>query len=281
MPDSVPTDKIAMNARVARIGVSSLRSIFNCVVTTQKEQSKGQRVHNIRFVLPSSSHGGRRFEPLAELELHGLAEAAASTLRGATGDILLIPEMPSPLGLPDFVALAGGWEWLRSRRAVGIEPILGESECLVLAALHSKQSLAPETIARRIGWGLFELEPVLTRLERANAIRCTPRGAVTLNQALVPSGSLTALEAKVKDWQKAVLQGRTYRTWANNYVVVLGEVGAVAESRARQDVSRDGDGLYSAAGWIVHPKARNPALAKRIRGFEYLYAAIAGSDPTF
>lgn len=238
-------------------------------------------VRSVTVVTPVSSLGGRRFEPQAELTLHDLAKVAAATLPNAPDDVLLIPEMPSPMGLPDFIALAGGQEWLRERRAAGVQPILAETDCLVLSALHPRQALSPTTVARRIGWSRPELEPVLARLQRANAVETTPGGAHRINPALVPRGSLFALEAKVKDWQKAVLQGRTYRTWANNYVVLLGEVGPVAERRAAERVAQDRAGLYSGAGWIVRPRTRRPAPAKRLRGFEHLYAATALSGPTF
>lgn len=236
-------------------------------------------VHNVTVVAPISSLGGRRFEPQAELTLHDLAEPAAASLPGTTGEVLLIPEMPSPLGLPDFVALAGGRDWLQARGAAGIQPLLAEADCSVLAVLHPGQALSSATIARRVGWSLAALEPVLNRLQSAGAIEKTPGGAHRVNPVLVPRGSVFALEAKVKDWQKAVLQGRAYRSWADNYVVLLGDVGPVAVRRAAERVAQDGAGLYSSFGWVVRPRARRPAPAKRLWGFEHLYAATASSAP--
>lgn len=243
-------------------------------------QDQGYRpVRSVSVLPPASSLGGRRFEPQAELSLHGLAELAASTLPGVPEDVLLIPEMPSPLGLPDFVALTGGQDWLRDRREAGIPPILAEADCTVLAALRAAQPFSSATIARRIGWTRAEVDAVIARLRRADAVLTTAGGAHRINPALVPGGSLIALEAKVKDWQKAIFQGRAYRTWANNYVVVLGEVGGIAAERAREGVVSDGAGLFSASGWVVRPRARMPAPAKRLRGFEYVFAAVASSAP--
>jgi len=150
---------------------------------------------------------------------------------------------------------------------------------LVLAALHPGQALSSATIGRRIGWSPAALEPVLNRLENAGAVVKTSGGAHRVNPALLPRGSVFALEAKVKDWQKAVLQGRAYRSWADNYVVLLGEVGPVAERRAAERVALDGAGLYSSSGWIVRPRARRPAPARRLWGFEHLFAATASSAP--
>src|SRR5690606_25201249 len=126
-----------------------------------------------------------------------------------------------------------------------------------------------------------DLDPVMTRLLNAGAIEKTPGGALRVNPSLVPGGSMFALEVKVKAWQKAVLQGRAYRTWANNYVVVLGTVGPVADRRAADRIREDGAGLFSSSGWVVRPRARRPAPAKRLWGFEHLYAALASSGPAF
>lgn len=238
-------------------------------------------MRNVTVMAPASSLGGRRFEPQAELNLHELARTAAATLPGIADEVLLVPEMPSPLGLPDFIALSDGSSWLESRQAAGVQPVLSESECSVLAVLHPGQALLPATVASRSGWSLSDLDPVVTRLVNAGAIDKTPRGALRLNPSLVPSGSMSALEVKVKDWQRAVLQGRAYRTWADNYVVVLGAVGRVAEHRAAERVRDDGAGLFSSSGWVVRPRARRAASAKRLWGFEHLYAAVAFSSPAF
>lgn len=228
---------------------------------------------------PISSLGGRRFEPQAELILHELARPAAASLPGVADEVLLIPEMPGPLGLPDFIALAGGQGWLLARHASGVQPILAEADCCVLAMLHPGQPLSSATVARRMGWPLSALAPILARLEKIGAVETTSGGAHTVNPALVPHGSVFALEAKLKNWQKAVLQGRAYRSWADNYVVLLGELGRVAEQRAAERVARDGAGLYSSSGWIVRPRMRRPAPAKRLWGYEHLYAATS-SNPS-
>lgn len=238
-------------------------------------------MRRVTVVPPTSSLGGRRFEPQAELTLHKLAETAAETISSVVDDVMLVPEMPSPLGLPDFVALSGGRSWLEDRQAAGIQPILSEAECAVLAVLHPGQALSRETVARRSSWSLDALDPVVARLSRSGAIELTPRGALRVNPLLVPKGSIFALEAKVKDWRKAVLQGRAYRSWANNYVVVLGEVGPLAEQRAVGRIRDDGAGLFTSSGWMVRPRVRQPAPGRRLLGFEYLYAALATSGPTF
>ncbi|WP_430393287.1 MarR family transcriptional regulator [Corynebacterium qintianiae] len=188
--------------------------------------------------------------------------------------------MPGPLGQPDFVALAGGVEWLARRRASGVAPQLAQADCAVLAALYENRALSPESLARRLGWTDSALTPVLRRLERSGALNVTPGRAYKLTQGMTPIGTLFALEAKVKDWKRGIFQGRAYRSWADNYVLLLGQVGPVAEQRANVSVAHDGAGLFNARGWLVRPKRRRSSPASRMWGFEHLFAAIAISAPS-
>lgn len=234
----------------------------------------------VKVVQPLSSRGGRRFEPLGEADLHALGEPAAASLPGSKRGVLLVPEMPGPLGQPDFVALAGGEEWVARRSAAGVAPQLAQADCVVLAALYENRALSLESLARRLGWTDDALIPVLRRLERSGALKVASGGAYTSNPGMTPAGTLFALEAKVKDWQRAILQGRAYRSWADNYVILLGHVGLVAEQRAAAGVADDGAGLFDGNGWVVRPKRRRSSPASRLWGFEYLFAAIAASAPT-
>lgn len=210
-----------------------------------------------------------------EVHLHQLVESVAVSLPGHANDVLVVPEMPSPLGMPDFVALIGGREWLDARMTASVPPILSEIDCAVLATLSPARSLSTESVARRIGWAPDEVKSVIARLVRVGAITLTASSAARLHPALRPSGSIVAVEAKLKDWRRAVLQGRSYRTWADNYVVVLGDVGATAKARAEKDVRMDRGGLFTDAGWVVRPRSRQPAAARRLQGFEYILAAVS------
>ena len=233
---------------------------------------------NVRMMLPATSLGGRRFEPSREADLHALVIAMAHGLP-LRGDVVLIPEMPSPLGLPDFLAAVGVDTWLTRRAHAGIPPLLSEIECSVLSALKASRPLGAESVAGRLGWTVAEVDRVVDRLARTGAVVVTPGGAFKRSRVFEPEGSLIAVEAKLEGWQRAVRQGRGYRTWASNYVVVLGEVGDVARLRATDEVSADGAGLFNGKGWIVRPTARQPSAARRFLGLEHLYAAIASGPP--
>jgi hypothetical protein len=236
-------------------------------------------VRGIQVVEPASSRGGRRFEAVLERDLHGLAHLVAASMPGPTGNVILIPEMPSPLGLPDFVALVGGQKWLASRASVQVPPVLSEIDCTVLSALSVRRPLSATSVGRRLGWATDQVTPVISRLTRIRAVTLTASGAAIADPALKPEGVLYAIETKVKDWRRAIIQGRGYRTWANNYVMVLGGVGDRAAERVRLEVGADGAGLYTEHGWVVKPRNRVPLSARRVQGFEYAYAALA-SGPT-
>lgn len=235
-------------------------------------------MRRVRLVDAASSRGGRRFEAVMERELYFHAEQVAASLPGPPGDVILIPEMPSPLGLPDFVALVGGEGWLVERSRLAVPPILSEIDATLLSALGERRLLSEESIASRLGWTPDQVGLSLSRLVRAGAAARSVRGSAVARAGMKPEGLLYAIEVKVKDWRRAQIQGRGYRTWANNYVVVLGGVGTKASTRAKAEHREDGAGLYTEDGWIVRPRKRTPSSARRAQGFEYVYAALA-SDP--
>lgn len=237
-------------------------------------------MREVRLIKSFSSMSGRQFAPVSELDLHSLAVDVAASLQGPSGDVWVIPEMPSPLGLPDFVALLGGEDWLAARSRVATGPVLSEADCVVLASLHVARPSSSETVMRKLNWDADRLAPVVSRLVRSGAVLRSASGALTLTPGMLPQGRLVAIETKVKDWGRAIQQGRAYRTWSDNYVVVLGDVGQLALNRARIEVAADRAGLYAGADWIVRPAARKATLSRRLQGFEYVYASVT-SDPAF
>lgn len=236
-------------------------------------------VRSVEFAEPSTQSGGRRFVPVAEVDLHAHVGHVAATLPGRPSHVLVVPEMPSPLGLPDFVALVGGCDWLSRRRDLGVPPILSEADASVLASLNSGRALSRSSVAHKLAWSEERVDSVLRRLVKSGSVQETRGGAFKRMHELEPDGVLIAIEAKVRDWRKAVQQGRAYRTWANNYVVLLGEVGIVAAERASAEIGKDRAGLVIADEWIIRPKAREVSANRRLLGFEHLYAALT-SDPT-
>ncbi len=231
----------------------------------------------LQVVRPSTSLGGRRFEPIDERSLHPFVRKVATALPGAK-HILLVPEMPSPLGLPDFVAAVNCGQWLASRMASGVPPVLSEIDCTVLSVLMPHRPLSVRTVANRLAWQTADIDSVLSRLTRSGAIQFTDGGSLVRHPAFSPTGTLYAIEAKVTGWQRAIRQGRSYRTWADNYIVVMGQLGQTATLRAQEALEHEGAGLYLPSGWLLKPQPRKQKFPQRLRGFEHLFAAI-GSDP--
>ncbi len=232
-------------------------------------------LRSVRLIEPASSRGGRRFEAIEERDLHGFATDVAASMPGPIGDVLLVAEMPSPLGVPDFVALIGGQDWQAARASAGVPPVLSDIDCTVLSLLSPTRALSVVSLVRRTGWSVEHVERTVTRLRRVGAAMLTGSGAVLSAPGMKPSGSLFAIETKVKNWQRALIQGRGYRTWADNYVLILGNAGPKAAQRAVSEVTADGAGLYTEHGWLVRPRRRLPSAARRTLGFEFLYAAVA------
>jgi hypothetical protein len=230
----------------------------------------------VKLFQPSASKGGRQFAPVRERELHHFIDPVVRGLSGPPGEAWVIPEMPSPLGLPDFVVLLGGEAWFLARSRVGAGPLLAEADCVVLSTLHPRRPLGRAAVARRLGWDKGRFDPVVARLIRAGVVHESGTGALTIAPGLLPSGRLMAVETKVKDWRRAVQQGRAYRTWSDNYVVLLGDVGPIALDRAQTEVKSDGAGLYSGGRWLVRPAMRRRSgVGRRLLGYEYLFASLA------
>lgn len=237
-------------------------------------------MRELRLIESSSSRAGRQFPPVLERDLHQFIDVVTRGLPGPPGEAWVIPEMPSPLGLPDFVVLIGGESWFRARSAINIAPVLAEADCVTLAALHPQRSLSRAAVARRLGWEGVRLDPIVDRLIRSGMIQEASTGTLRQTPGIEPSGRLMAVETKIKDWRRAVRQGRSYRTWSDNYVVILGEVGPVALARAQGEVTSDGGGLYADGRWLARPVKRQAVDARRLLGFEHLFAALSHVHPS-
>lgn len=68
----------------------------------------------------------------------------------------------------------------------------------MLAPLHVSRALSIGSLVARFGWTSDELVSVLSRLVRSGDAEVTGRRSYRINPSLVPSGSILALEAKVR-----------------------------------------------------------------------------------
>jgi len=93
---------------------------------------------------------------------------------------------------------------------------------------------------------------------------------------LEPGGRLYAIEAKVNDWRSALRQVRTYRVWADGYVIVMGNLSETAQEALTTEVRRDGGGLVLAGKWIARPRIGQSAARRRLQAWE-MFAAATGA----
>jgi len=209
-----------------------------------------------------------------------LALQSARTLPGASAGVLVVPEMSGPIGVPDFLVMVGGERSLQRRMASGIRPILGELDCAVISSLYSARPRSPRAIAVSLGWAEEKVISRLQQLKRIGAVFETPSGMFLRHESLSSGGTLYAIEVKVRDWAQAIRQSRGYRTWANNYVVVLGPLGEQAKRAATAEVEADEAGLFIDGMWIRKPSRRRPEPLRSLMGFEHLVASLGGYQPS-
>jgi DNA-binding Lrp family transcriptional regulator len=188
--------------------------------------------------------------------------------------------MSGPLGVPDFLALVGGLPGLQERLASGIPPLLSELDCEIVAQLFAARPRTLSALAVSLGWTETAVGSRIARLRKTGAVIETPKGTYLRHRALKASGSVYAIEAKIRDWNKAVRQARGYRTWANNYVLVLGPLGSQAINSATKEAASDHAGLYVDGHWVLRPLRHSPEAARALLGFEHLVAALENYQPS-
>lgn len=231
----------------------------------------------------SNPRAGRRFEPVHERELHEDALRAIQGLPGASRGLVVIPEFAGPLGIPDFTAYVGDINRIRHRQRLDIEPVVNELEAGILSAAHARRPLSAQALANTLDWPLDAISDRLRRLARRGALVEVVPGRYVRPEPLAPGGRLYAIEAKVNDWRSALRQVRTYRVWADSYVLVMGDLSERAGSDLTTEVRRDRGGLMVAGRWVVRPRLGNTAVRRRIQAWELLAAATKSGlgDPAF
>lgn len=224
----------------------------------------------------SQPRAGRRFEPIRERELHGDALLAAEALPGASRGLVVVPEFSGPIGVPDFTAYVGDVQALRARQLAPITPIVNEIDAGVVSAAHVRKPSTPTNLARALDWPVGTVLGRLRRLVGTGALREVESGRFVRAPELQPSGRLYAVEAKVGDARSALRQARTYRVWADGYVIVMTDLSERAFEDLRTEVLRDRGGLVVDGRWIARPRIGRVSTGRRVQAAEYFAAATQG-----
>lgn len=224
-------------------------------------------------IATSNPRAGRRFEPIQELELHQNALAAAQDLPGASRGLVVVPEFAGPFGIPDFTAYVGNVEHLVHRHRLDIAPVIHELEAGVVASAHVRRASSAAQLASAQDWPVAAISGRLRSLVRRGALIEVGTDRYVRPDALEPGGRLYAIEAKVEDWRSALRQVRTYRVWADSYVLVMGRISARAQAALEAEVVHDRGGLMVKGRWVVRPRLGFTAARRRVQAWELFAAA--------
>jgi hypothetical protein len=222
---------------------------------------------------------GRQFEPRAERTLLALARHVISELDGAEQGVLALKEMHAPFGVPDLTVVVGDSAARRSRLRLPVPPLLNEIDAGVTAVASHTVPRTAERLAASLGWPISTLERRIPRLLRNKALREVMPGQFLRRSALKPIGTIVAVELKVDDWKRALTQGRTYRTWADSYVLIIDSVPQKSLPHLVDAVQNDRGGLVAAGRWIVKPKSSTRTPARRLWASEHVIAASRRATP--
>lgn len=224
----------------------------------------------------SRPRAGRRFAPTHELAIIPDALQAARTLPGAHRGVVIVSEMTGPFGIPDVTALVGDPARLTARLASPIAPLLNEVDAGVVAVARPRLALSPHDLAAALEWPEETVRRRLPLLLRSGALVAAAADRYVRDEALQPLGRLYAVEAKVRDWRKAMRQVRTYRLWADNYVLVTGRLATSARQEAMAQVTADHAGLVVGGESLRKPTLQRLPAATRLWASEHLVAALRG-----
>lgn len=233
-------------------------------------------------IATSTPRAGRRFEPIQERELHQDALEAARGLPGASRGLVVVPEFAGPLGIPDFTAYVGNIDRIRRRHHLDVAPVVNELETGIVSATYTKRPSSSQDIARVLEWPVETVAERLRGLVRRGALIEASSGKYVRPESLEPGGRLYAIEAKVYDWRSGLRQVRTYRVWADSYVLVMGQLTERAQAAVTAEVKRDRGGLVLDGRWIVRPRLGHIAARRRVQAAELFAAATnvgLGSPP--
>ena len=217
---------------------------------------------------------GRRFEPVHELALLQPALNACAALPGAGRGLLVVREMTGPFGIPDLTALVGDPKRLRSRLELGVPPLLNRADAGIVSATHPAASLSAQQISERLHWPEDTIVRRLPGLVRIGALNEVRAGRFVRPAALAPLGRLYVVEAKVKEWGRALKQARKYSVWADGYVLVMGPLSAAVTQELEVEVDRDRAGLVVAGRWIRRPVMHRLPNVRRLWAAEHLVDAV-------
>jgi hypothetical protein len=226
---------------------------------------------------------GRRFEPLQELALHATAIAASECLPNAKSGLTIVRELVGPIGIPDFTALIGNPARVLQRQRSNVPTLTNEIDAGIVASLNPSAGRSLDWTASQLGWPKSTLQRRVGLLLKMGAVHHVGGERFVRDESLGTLGRIYAVEAKVDDWRSALRQVRTYRVWADSYLLVMGPLTDRVLAQLVPEVAHDRGGLVVDGKWLLRPRLGHVAPARRIQAAEAFAASTIGLslDPTF
>lgn len=194
-------------------------------------------------------------------------------LPGAENGLLGLTELHAPFGVPDLTVVVGDPAARRARLRLRVPPLLNEVDAGIASVAPADGGATIRQLAARVSWPVPTVERRLRSLLRTSALREIQDGRFVRPAALQPIGRIYAVELKVDDWKRALVQCRTYRTWADSYVLIMQRVPAPSLDHLRREVHEDRGGLIVDGEWLVHPRVSPLARSRRMWASEHVVAA--------
>ncbi len=223
---------------------------------------------------------GRLFEPNGERSLMTLARRVITELHGADEGALALKEMHAPFGVPDLTVIVGDSARRKSRLRLSVPPLLNEIDAGIVAVASQTVPRRVSRLASSLGWPVSTLERRIPHLLRNRALREIKPELLVRRSALEPIGTIFAIELKLSDWKRALTQGKTYRTWADAYLLIIDHVTENSIPDLAKAVRNDRGGLVVAGNWIVKPRRSSRSPARRLWASEHVIAASRRPIPT-
>ncbi len=164
------------------------------------------------------------------------AVAAANWRRWWPGERtpdFIAAEVVAPGATADLVAGAFDYEMVAARRSAGVVPLTDWTS--LLCALACLEPLSTAEIALAVGLSSSGARRSLATATASGALRRDGR-YFALNPDWKPAVTrLVAIELKLRDWRKGLVQAARYRRWADASWLILGRTAVEqAEPNARQ-----------------------------------------------
>jgi hypothetical protein len=238
---------------------------------------------NALHVETSTPRPGKRFEPIQERRLHEAALVAAESLHGAQRGLVVVPEFAGPFGVPDFTAYVGSIPCLQARQSLPVPAVVSDIDAGIVSVTLVNRSRDVRALASALGWPPQTVAGRIKRLVSSGALIERAPGRFIRPTELEATGRLYAIETKLQDWRKALRQARTYRTWADGYVLVMSDISNRPLDALLAEVKLDRGGLVVDGRWLARPRIEQPLGWRRFQASEMFASATKAGlrSPTF